>query len=199
MTTTPPLHSYMQSLLRHVEGAHISEVVIDNAITPTRSLRMKQRRPRRTRPIRCYSLSAFPESSSSKRSVLKKSNITSTSTSTRRGVDTVSQTIDNEGFQSPERPTKNKLSSREISPQSVLSPLSPRSARWNPSTRPSLVRQESDTALIYPKPLPPFLSPRSDRWNPTSTRPTLVRQESDTALIYPKRILESPRTRREYL
>jgi hypothetical protein len=155
MTTTPPLHSYMQSLLRHVEGAHNSEVVIDNAITPTRSLRMKQRR-RRTRITRCYSSSAFPESTNSKRSILKSNN-------TRRGVNTVLQTIDNEGFQSPQRPTKNKLSSLDFSPQSLLS-LSPRSARWSPNTR-----------------------------------PTLLRQESDAALIYPKRILDSPRTRRDYL
>jgi hypothetical protein len=157
MTTTSPLHSYMQGLLRHaVEGAHNSEVVIDNAIIPTRSLRMKQRR-RRARPTRCYSSSAFPESSNSKSCILK-------SNSTRRGVNTVLHSIDNEGFQC-QRPSK-KLSSLELSSQeqATLSPLSPRSARWSPTTR-----------------------------------PTLVRQKSDTALNYPKRIIDSPRTKRDYL
>jgi hypothetical protein len=236
MTTTSPLHSYMQGLLRHVEGAHDnSEVVIDNAIIPTRSLRMKQRR-RRARPTRCYSSSAFPESSS-KRSILKSKN------NTRRGVNTVSflQTIDNESFQSPQqRPASKKLSSLEFfSPQSVLSPLSPRSARWSPTTRPTLVRQESDTALhcafpkgsnstrrgvntvlqtidnegfqspqrpskklswleLSPQSVLSALSPRSARWSPI-TRPTLVRQESDTALHYPKRIIDSPQTSRDFL
>lgn len=37
------------------------------------------------------------------------------------------------------------------SPCSVVLPLSPKSARWSARTRPRFLKQESDSALVYPK------------------------------------------------
>eukprot|EP00339_Tiarina_fusa_P019478 CAMPEP_0117083664 /NCGR_PEP_ID=MMETSP0472-20121206/58902_1 /TAXON_ID=693140 ORGANISM="Tiarina fusus, Strain LIS" /NCGR_SAMPLE_ID=MMETSP0472 /ASSEMBLY_ACC=CAM_ASM_000603 /LENGTH=181 /DNA_ID=CAMNT_0004812375 /DNA_START=151 /DNA_END=696 /DNA_ORIENTATION=- len=172
MTTDMALQSFMRDLLEKVEE---SEIVTDNAITPTRSLRARHQRrlrPRKTKKQGGRSTSASP-------SVLNRKTLGERRSQWQSRQEDGARTY---SFESPVR-KKAPWAAAEKSPNSVtgafFSPLSPKSARWSPQAAAFLLRQQEGWDPV---------SPKSARWR---VQPSLVRQESDSFLVCPERAFDS--------
>jgi hypothetical protein len=178
MTTAVALQSFMRDLLEQVEA---SEIITDNAITPTRSLRARHQRrmrPRKTKKQGGRSSSVSPSVLSRKKLGERRSQWQNRQQKDARI----------NSFESPVRKKASwapALASDAKSPISVagtvFSPLSPKSARWSPQAAAFLLRQQEGWDPV---------SPKSARWRvqPSSAE----REDSDSCLVCPERAFDMP-------
>ena len=106
-----------------------------------------------------------------------------------------SSAINVRGSQSLTGDSINRTRKTEIPCINRLPTMSPRSARWCPSRKLTLVRHDSESDLTCPKRVrnglsrSSTMSPRSAPGRP-SRRPSLMRHDSESALTHPKRVLK---------
>ena len=183
------LSSFMRGLL----GQNLAtiEIVDDNAALPTQSLctRQRRRQMRRQKKLRKHI-----RSSSSSPCVLTRKCLDGKRSQWQQN----QQETKSYSFESPVHKkatwtydTANGTScslQHDVSPTSVLNPLSPKSARWCPHETASLLLTTTPTKSE--EGLNTLCSPRSARWR--TMQPSLQRQESDSFLIRPERVIDIP-------
>ena len=210
-STTSPLHSYMRTLLEDViieeanesssasamypvDVAHVPseksirqeqhqppQIISDNAFSPTRSLRMRQRRLNQMRRIH-RSYSEIPSSSTSH-----------SRREPRRWTQEGGEVMKSYSFQAPSTPIRKESAiwypsqsdeddddehnqQSPCSVQDLIKVASPRTARWHAK---SSTHSNNITVKDY------SMSPKSARWSPSP--PCFVRQVSENDLVCPQR------------